>query len=128
MINFRERAAGFVLCNDNIEEALILLDNAENTIPEEVTVWDKFEYDPLENILDYINTIAEMLEATYKQGVQDGIKPLTMHGIKRAILNGEPSIHYQGREIKLPTPQRAGTHTQQDSYANIKANEIYNGL
>ena len=67
-MNFREKAASFVLSNDNIAEALDLLDNANDTIPSEVIVWEKFEYDPIESIIDYIDTIAEMLEDAYTQG------------------------------------------------------------
>ncbi|MFT6841806.1 MAG: hypothetical protein ACI8Q1_000234 [Parvicella sp.] len=66
-MNFREKAAGFVLCNDNITEALELLDNSE-TIPNEVIVWEKFEYDPIENILGYIEAIETLLEEAYEEG------------------------------------------------------------
>jgi len=41
--------------------------------------------------------------------------------IKRAILRGDEE--YQG--ITLPKPQRTGTMTQQDTYAYLKAQEIY---
>lgn len=67
-MNFREKAASFVLCNDDITEALELLDNSENTIPEEVVVWEKFEQDPIENIIEYIDQIEEMLKEAYKSG------------------------------------------------------------
>jgi len=67
-MNFREKAASFILANDNIAEALNLLDNANDTIPSEVVVWEKFEYEPIESIIDYIYTIAEMLKDAYTQG------------------------------------------------------------
>ena len=74
-MNFREKAAGFVLCNDDLTEALELLDNAYSVsdgIPEEVTVWVKFEYDPIENIIEYIEIIADMLEEAYEEGKRNG--------------------------------------------------------
>ena len=67
-MNFREKSASFILANDNIAEALNLLDNANDTIPSGVVVWEKFEYEPIESIIDYIDTIAEMLEDAYTQG------------------------------------------------------------
>ena len=66
-MNFREKAASFVLCNDDITEALELLDNSD-TIPDEVTVWEKFEYDPIENLINYIDTIESMLKDAYEEG------------------------------------------------------------
>ena len=73
-MNFREKAASFVLCNDNITEALELLDNANSVsgrIPDEVIVWEKFEYEPIENLIEYINTIETMLEEAYEEGKSD---------------------------------------------------------
>jgi len=70
-MNFREKAAGFVLCNDNLTEALELLDNASSvsdTIPDEVIVWEKFEYDPIENLIEYIESIETMLKEAYEEG------------------------------------------------------------
>jgi len=67
-MNFREKAASFVLCNDDITRALELLDNSSDTIPDEVTVWEKFGYDPRENIIEYIDTIETMLEEAYEEG------------------------------------------------------------
>tara|TARA_R110002020_G_scaffold374627_1_gene585897 strand:+ start:1922 stop:2140 length:219 start_codon:yes stop_codon:yes gene_type:complete len=72
-MNFRKKAASFVLCNDDITEALELLDNSENTIPDEVVVWEKFEQDPIENIIEYIDQIEEMLKEAYKSG-QNNVK------------------------------------------------------
>jgi hypothetical protein len=65
-MNFREKTASFVLCNDDITRALELLDNSSDTIPDEVTVWEKFGYDPRENIIEYIDTIETMLEEAYE--------------------------------------------------------------
>lgn len=67
-MNFREKAASFILCNDNITEALELLDNATDTIPDEVIVWDKFEYEPIENLIEYIDSIEDMLKEAYEEG------------------------------------------------------------
>ena len=53
---------------ESIAEALNLLDNANDTIPSGVVVWEKFEYDPIETIIEHIDTIAEMLEDAYTQG------------------------------------------------------------
>ncbi len=52
--------------------------------------------------------------------------------ISRAIMSGEPTYSlaleddegYYLRNIKLPTPQRAGTETQKRDYARMKAKEI----
>tara|TARA_R110000868_G_scaffold148357_1_gene370196 strand:- start:19436 stop:19669 length:234 start_codon:yes stop_codon:yes gene_type:complete len=68
-MEFREKAASFVLSNENIAEALNLLDNAKDTIPSEVVVWEKFEYEPIESIIDYIDTIESMLKAAYQEGL-----------------------------------------------------------
>ena len=67
-MNFREQAASFVLCNDNVKEALELLDNATDNIPDEVMIWEKFEYDTLETIIGYIDTIESMLKEAFNQG------------------------------------------------------------
>jgi hypothetical protein len=75
-MNFRKKAASFVLCNDDITEALELLENSD-TIPDEVTVWEKFEYDPIENIIEYIDAIESMLEEAYEEGTRNlNLKPM----------------------------------------------------
>ena len=74
-MNFREKAAGYVLCNYDLTEALELLDNAlsaSDGIPEEVTVWERFEYDPIEYIIEHIDGIADMLEEAYEEGKRNG--------------------------------------------------------
>ena len=74
IMTYRETAATFVLCNDDIKEALLeLLDNASSvsdTIPDEIIVWEKFENDPLENIVEYIDTIEQMLVNANKEGAK----------------------------------------------------------
>lgn len=60
--SLREHAASFFLCNDNTSEALVMLDAAENTIPDEVTIWEPFEREPLENILGYIEDLESLLK------------------------------------------------------------------
>ena len=62
--SLREHAASFFLCNDNIAEALELLDNAEygSSVPNEVIVWEKFEYEPLENLITYIDDLESLLK------------------------------------------------------------------
>jgi hypothetical protein len=44
--------------------------------------------------------------------------------IFRGILSSTPSIMIDGVEVKLPTPQRAGTSTQVRAYAEMKMGEI----
>ena len=66
-INLRLKAASFILSGSNIEAQLKMLDNAEKTIPDEVLVWEKFEYEPLENILSYIDDLECMLKDVYNQ-------------------------------------------------------------
>jgi hypothetical protein len=68
MKKFREMAASFVLCNEDITKALELLDNSSGTIPDEVTLWEKFQYDPIENIIDHIDTLEGMLNLAYQEG------------------------------------------------------------
>jgi hypothetical protein len=58
---FRVKAASYYLSGDNIEEQLALLDEAESTIPNEVSVWEKFEYEPLDNLMEYIDDLTDML-------------------------------------------------------------------
>ena len=70
MNNFREKAASLVLCNSNIKEALELLDDASETIPEEVMVCEKFENDPIEDVIEYIETIEAMLKEAYEEGLK----------------------------------------------------------
>lgn len=72
-MDFREKAANFVLSNHDVAKALELLDNAENQVPDEVTVWEKFEYEPLENIIGYIDLIADMLKEAYEKGKSDAV-------------------------------------------------------
>ncbi len=67
-MNFRKKAASFVLCNDNLTEALELLDNASSAVPDEVIVWEKFQYDPIENLIEYIDSIETMLKEVYEEG------------------------------------------------------------
>jgi hypothetical protein len=69
-MNFRKKAASFVLCNDDITEALELLENSD-TIPDEVTVWEKFEDDSIEDIIEYIDAIESMLEEAYEEGTRN---------------------------------------------------------
>jgi hypothetical protein len=68
MKKFREMAASFVLCNEDITKALELLDNSSGTIPDEVTLWEKFQYDPIEDIIDHIDTLEGMLNLAYQEG------------------------------------------------------------
>ena len=70
-MNFREKAAGFVLCNENLTDAVELLDSASSVsdrIPDEVVIWGKFEYDPIENLIEYIESIETMLKEAYEEG------------------------------------------------------------
>ena len=70
-MNFREKAAGFFLCNEDVTEALEALDNASSvsdTIPDEVIVWDKFQYEPIESLVEYIALLEDMLKEAYEEG------------------------------------------------------------
>lgn len=71
-MNFREKAASFILCNDDITEALELLDNAENLIPDEVIVSERFEHDSLEEVIEYIDGIESILREAYTEGIKIG--------------------------------------------------------
>ena len=66
-MNFRSKAASFVLCNEDIDEAIQLLDNCD-TIPDEVIVWERFGYEPKEDLIEYIDQLETMLNEAYKQG------------------------------------------------------------
>ena len=48
--------------------------------------------------------------------------------ILNGILSSTPSIIINGVEVKLPTPQRAGTNTQMRAYAEMKTTEIFDQL
>lgn len=69
-MNFKLKAASFFLCNDNVEEALNLLENSES-IPDEVIVFENFQHEPVENLLSYIDDIATMLRDAYIKGSVD---------------------------------------------------------
>ena len=72
------RAASFVLCGDNIQEQLNSLDNAimndlcNVAIPSDVVVWEKFEDENAETIMQII----EDLEIQFDEANQDFIKRL----------------------------------------------------
>ena len=72
------RAASFVLCGDNIEEQLNSLDNAimndlcNVQIPSDVVVWEKFEDENAETIMQII----EDLEIQFDEANKDFIKSL----------------------------------------------------
>lgn len=42
---------------------------------------------------------------------------LNQKRVASAIVAGKPSIKVEGKLIKLPTPQRSGTLSQQQAYA-----------
>ena len=44
--------------------------------------------------------------------------------ITRAILMGQSEYNIEGVMVELPTPQRAGTLTQQETYARLQAMAI----
>ena len=72
------RAASFVLCGDNIQEQLNSLDNAimnglcNVAIPSDVVVWEKFEGENAETIMQII----EELEIQFDEANQDFVKSL----------------------------------------------------
>jgi hypothetical protein len=72
------RAASFVLCGDNIEEQLDSLENAimndlcNVAIPSDVVVWEKFEDENAEGVMQII----EDLEIQFDEANQDFVKSL----------------------------------------------------
>ena len=78
------RAASFVLCGDNIQEQLNSLDNAimndlcNVAIPSDVVVWEKFEGENAETIMQII----EDLEIQFDEANQDFIKSLLTNKTK----------------------------------------------
>ena len=78
------RAASFVLCGDNVEEQLNSLDNAimnnlcNVAIPSDVVVWEKFEDENAETIMQII----EDLEIQFDEANKDFIKSLLTNKTK----------------------------------------------
>lgn len=78
------RAASFVLCGDNIEEQLNSLNNAimndlcNVEIPSDVAVWEKFEDESAETIMQII----EDLEIQFDEANQDFVKSLLTNKTK----------------------------------------------
>jgi len=78
------RAASFVLCGDNIEEQLNSLNNAimndlcNVEIPSDVVVWEKFEDESAEVIMQII----EDLEIQFDEANQDFVKSLLTNKTK----------------------------------------------
>ena len=48
--------------------------------------------------------------------------------ITNLITNNIKTLTYKGKIVKLPTPQRAGTYTQQHAHAAQAARHIAKGL
>ena len=78
------RAASFILCGDNIEEQLNSLNNAimndlcNVEIPSDVVVWEKFEDESAETIMQII----EDLEIQFDEANQDFVKSLLTNKTK----------------------------------------------
>ena len=78
------RATSFVLCGDNLEEQLKSLDNAITRdlcnvqIPSDVVVWEKFEDESAEVIMEII----EDLEIQFDEANQDFVKSLLTNKTK----------------------------------------------
>jgi len=78
------RATSFVLCGDNIQEQLNSLDNAimndlcNVAIPSDVVVWEKFEGESAETIMQII----EDLEIQFDEANQDFVKSLLTNKTK----------------------------------------------
>ena len=72
---YRLKSASFFLCNDNIEEALRLLDNAINNnsdeIPDEIIVWEKFQNEDLDSLIQLIDNMAELFRPIYLQSTKN---------------------------------------------------------
>lgn len=72
MKTLRLKAASFFITNqDNLEEALELLDNAKDDIPEEVILMEQYQFDPLEVVVSNINSLERILIEVYEQGRMD---------------------------------------------------------
>ena len=70
-MDLRIKAAQFILSGDDVERDLKLLDNANHTIPDEVSVWEKFEYESLETILSYIDDLHYMLDDVKRDTINE---------------------------------------------------------
>jgi hypothetical protein len=72
-MNLRVKAASFILSGDNIAKQLEILDNAStigDTIPDEILVWEKFQFDPLEEIITNIDNLEEILNEVWKEAIK----------------------------------------------------------
>jgi hypothetical protein len=68
-INLKALAASFILSNENVEEALKSLYSAsDDLIPDDVIVWEKFEYDTLKQIIDHIDSLEQIIKVAYESG------------------------------------------------------------
>lgn len=54
--------------------------------------------------------------------------PILVDKIARAIINNKPTYNHNGKAIKLPSPQKSGTYSQQRAYAEQKARDIQSKL
>jgi len=70
IMDLRIKAASFILSGDDVEKQLKALDNAEHTIPMEVTIWEKFQFEPLNEILSTIDNLEEMLQEAWDDGFE----------------------------------------------------------
>jgi hypothetical protein len=68
-MNLREKAASFfIACEPSqVKKQLALLDNAENTIPDEVLIWEKFEDEPLEDLMSHIHHLELILKDVWDE-------------------------------------------------------------
>ena len=110
-MNFREKASSFVLCNDNLTEALKLLDNASSKVPDQVVVWDKFEYDLIENLIEYIDILETMLKEAYEEG-------------KRSVGCVSKSIRIMSTENNNLIAEFMGIESFKDSLASLHQGKI----
>lgn len=72
-MNFREQAASLFLANDNITEALEILDDVAlcGVFPEGVYPSEMFEYELPENVTMMIDQVTDLLERAYNEGALD---------------------------------------------------------
>lgn len=76
-MDLRLKAASFFLCGDNIAEQLDILDSMEDggeQAPDEVAVWEPFQFDPVDEILTNIENLEFMLQEVWDAAREAGMR------------------------------------------------------
>jgi hypothetical protein len=74
--DFMVNAAGMVLYGDNLAEQLDLLWEAENSVPDEVSPLQKYEWEPVESLREIIEDLSDTFKSIYKEGFEAGKQQL----------------------------------------------------